>query len=521
VERFRDRAEAGRRLALRLPAPPGAIVLGLARGGIPVAAEVARALQAPLDAVVARELRVPDDEPLPLGALGADGVRVLNHAAGVAPEAIAELVARETRLLEREALAVRGDRPPPDVRGRTVILVDDGLAGEERLRAAEAVVRQDDPEDVVTAVPGAPVAYDDPSLPADAELRALLDRPPAAAPLRPLDGYDELIERAARVRRVVIGTETHGSRELHRERAELTKRLIADAGFTALALEADWRPAARVRRFLAGDGDDAEEALAGFPWIWRTPQFAGFLGWLRANAPGTGVHGLDLYAFDAAREALAAALDQMDPGAARRLRERFARYDHVLWEADFVAEPYERQAVDALVELRLAAPVVADAAEFYHALLHSTREAWEIRERHMADVLAGLEGRVVVWCHNLHAGARPRSLGARARPDALLVGMTTYAGMVAAAREWGGDPEPHELRPALAGSWQERFHVQHEAHGVRRLARSVGAVYEERYLDASLGEAFDAVVHVDETTAATSLPGAAEGWLPETYPFGV
>lgn len=157
---FRNRQEAGRALAGRLREyadRPEVLVLALPRGGVPVAAEVARALQAPLDVFLVRKLGVPGQEELAMGAIASGGVRVLNRevvdALGIPPEMI-EIVTREEQqeLARREGL-YRDGRPPPAVRGRTVILIDDGLATGSTMRAAVAALRQQQPARIVVAVP--------------------------------------------------------------------------------------------------------------------------------------------------------------------------------------------------------------------------------------------------------------------------------------------------------------------------------------------------------------------------------
>ncbi len=159
---FRDRSEAGRLLATKLLAfagEPDVVVLGLPRGGVPVAFEVAQVLAAPLDVFLARKLGVPGHEELAMGAVASGGVRVLNHDVvdrlGIAPEEIDAVVAREVAELARREQLYRGGRPPPEVDGRTVILVDDGLATGATMRAAIAALRQLGPARIVVAVPTA------------------------------------------------------------------------------------------------------------------------------------------------------------------------------------------------------------------------------------------------------------------------------------------------------------------------------------------------------------------------------
>ena len=157
---YRDRIEAGKRLAAKLTDyadRPDVLVLALPRGGVPVAYEVARALRAPLDIFLVRKLGVPGHEELAMGAIATGGVRVLNEDVvsylRVPGEVIDAVAADEMRELERRERAYRGERPAPDVRGKTVILVDDGLATGSTMRAAAAALRQQRPARIVVAVP--------------------------------------------------------------------------------------------------------------------------------------------------------------------------------------------------------------------------------------------------------------------------------------------------------------------------------------------------------------------------------
>ena len=159
---FRDRREAGRLLAEKL-APyanrPDVLVLALPRGGVPVAYEVARALGAPLDVFVVRKLGVPGYEELAMGAVATGGVRVLNDQIvdrlGIPDHLIDAVAAREQQELSRRELLYRGGRPPPNIRGRTVILVDDGLVTGATMHAAIQALRQQQPARIVVAVPTA------------------------------------------------------------------------------------------------------------------------------------------------------------------------------------------------------------------------------------------------------------------------------------------------------------------------------------------------------------------------------
>ncbi|HZI08756.1 MAG TPA: phosphoribosyltransferase [Myxococcus sp.] len=157
---FLDRVEGGRALAgllWRYARRPDTVVLGLPRGGVPVAYEVARALAAPLDVFLVRKLGAPMHEELAMGAIASGGVRVINREVveelSIRPEQIEVTAARETVELQRRERSYRDGRPAPEVRGRTVILVDDGLATGTTMRAAVAALRQQAPARIVVAVP--------------------------------------------------------------------------------------------------------------------------------------------------------------------------------------------------------------------------------------------------------------------------------------------------------------------------------------------------------------------------------
>lgn len=161
---FRDRTEAGRVLAGKLSSyadRADVLVLALPRGGVPVAYEVAQALHAPLDVFLVRKLGMPGQEELAMGAIASGGTRVINDEVvgtlNVPDEVIETVTAEEQRELQRREADYRDGRPPPDVTGRIVILVDDGLATGSTMRAAVAALRQQGPARIVVAVPvGAP-----------------------------------------------------------------------------------------------------------------------------------------------------------------------------------------------------------------------------------------------------------------------------------------------------------------------------------------------------------------------------
>jgi erythromycin esterase-like protein len=287
---------------------------------------------------------------------------------------------------------------------------------------------------------------------------------------RPLTGaaedYDPLMEMIGGARFVLLGEASHGTHEFYRERAQITKRLIKEKGFTAVAVEADWPDAYRINRYVRGVGSDAEsvDALGDFKrfpaWMWRNADVLDFVGWLRShndelgpNGAKVGFYGLDLYSLYTSIEEVLGYLDKVDPEAARRARYRYSCFEH--FGEDTQAYGYaasfgltgscEEDVVSQLIELRRRAAeyarrdgrvaadeffyaeqnarLIKNAEEYYRSMFRGRVSSWNLRDRHMAETLhalaAHLEGegrqaKVVVWAHNSHLGdARATQMGGR------------------------------------------------------------------------------------------------------------
>jgi erythromycin esterase-like protein len=346
------------------------------------------------------------------------------------------------------------------------------------------------------------------------------------AEARPLSGgafdYDPLVEFAGEASRVLLGEASHGTHDFYRQRAEITKRLIKEKGFTAVAVEADWPDAYRVNRYVRGESPDADaaEALSGFrrfpTWMWRNADVLDFVGWLRAHnetLPPTsrvGFYGLDLYSLHASIDAVLRYLEKVDPDAAGRARYRYGCFEQFGedtqaygYAASFgLAPKCEEDVVRQLVEMRRRAAdyanrdgriardeyffaeqnarLVQNAERYYRTMFTGRVSSWNLRDTHMAETLEALAGflrgegqapKIAVWAHNSHVGdARATELGQsgelnigqlvreRSGSDSFLIGFTTYTGTVTASSDWDAPAELKRVRPALSGSYEALFH---------------------------------------------------------------
>jgi erythromycin esterase-like protein len=333
-----------------------------------------------------------------------------------------------------------------------------------------------------------------------------------------LSDFDPLFQMIGDKRFVLIGEASHGTHEFYRIRAQITKRLVVEKGFNAVAVEADWPDAYRVNQFVRHQGDDQEaiDALAGFQrfptWMWRNADVLDFIGWLRNfnehHLRPIGFYGLDLYSLHASMRAVLDFLDKVDPEAARRARYRYACFEH--FGEDTQAYGYatsfglskscENEALSQCQELRQRAAdlsrrdgrvfpdefffaeqnarLVKNAEEYYRTMFGERVSSWNLRDTHMAETLDALvhhlgakDAKVVVWAHNSHLGdARATEMGQQGElnlgqlvrerhpKDSVAVGFSTFTGTVTAASEWDGPAERKHVRAALHESYEAIFH---------------------------------------------------------------
>ncbi len=312
---------------------------------------------------------------------------------------------------------------------------------------------------------------------------------------------------------VLIGEATHGTHEFYRTRAEITKRLIREHGFSAVAIEGDFPDAHRVDQYISGvrhgNAIDALEGFKRFPtWMWRNTDVVEFVEWLRAFndvlpcRTKVGFYGLDLYSLRSSMQAVIAYLESTDPAAALRAKERYACFDrfgpntedYAYGSALALSESCKSAVLEQLLEMQRHdmedtgafyaeqnARIVASAEEYYRTMLDREISSWNLRDRFMFETMERLvaflerkheaRAKVVVWAHNSHVGdARATSLGAgreinigqlvrQAHPASCkLIGFTTSFGTVTAASNWDGEAERKTVRDPLPGSWEALFH---------------------------------------------------------------
>jgi erythromycin esterase-like protein/predicted phosphoribosyltransferase len=517
---FRDRADGGTWLAEKLAAyalRSDVTVLAISPAGVPVAVAASRALGVAVGAFPVSPILAPGPAQPVLGAIAPGGVAVLDEQLierRSIPHRVVEQAAVQARLrLERSRFADRAAAAAALAEGRVIILIDDSLIHASAAEAAMLALQPYKPASMVVAAPivepetvfrlesladevvfiaawkrigsldeyfGGEAAVDEEKAerllleaahtPAPAGERA---RPPALEVVRglaqPLQGdssdFDALLDGIGSARLVLIGEATHGTHEFYRIRSLITRRLIEEKGFAAVAVEADWPDAYRINRYVRGQGNDREaiDALGDFrrfpTWMWRNADVLDFIGWLRTRnesrpaAQHAGFYGLDLYSLHSSMEAVLAYLRKVDPGAVAGARARYACFDRFGGEVQAYAyaagsgllPSCEREVVVQLADLhrrradyasrngRVApddyffaeqnARLVKNAEEYYRTMLRGHVESWNLRDRHMVETLRDLltfldksrpGGRVVIWAHNSHLGdARATEMGTR------------------------------------------------------------------------------------------------------------
>jgi erythromycin esterase-like protein len=424
-----------------------------------------------------------------------------------------------------------------------------------------------------------------------------------AEPLPALDSsaFGEMFDRYADARVVMIGEASHGTSDFYRTRAAITQRLIEQHGFNIVAVEADWPDAGHVDQYVRGLAHSAwkRHIFSRFPtWMWRNTDVRAFAHWLHlynhtlATERRVEFRGLDVYSLRNSIHEVLSYLDRVDPQLAHEARRRYgcltpwqddpALYGHFVERAGLM--PCEQPVIeqlDAMLAEQLAgliqndeaffnaaqnARVVQAAEQYYRAIYRGSTASWNLRDRHMFDTLRALlehrgpQAKAVVWAHNSHIGnAAATEMGWKGQfnigqlcrsaygRDAVLIGMSTDRGQVAAADDWDGDMLIKDIRPSRPDSWEHQFlkagvpasltdwrdPTRKELRRVLSkplLERAIGVIYRpetergSHYFEAMLAEQFDAMIWIEQTQPVTALALPKSQRLEpedETYPFGV
>jgi len=330
----------------------------------------------------------------------------------------------------------------------------------------------------------------------------------------PLPGFDDpnfgkLFDRFGQKRVVLLGEASHGTSEFYRARAAITRRLIAEHGFTIVAVEADWPDAAAIDRRVRGlkPQADAPQPFQRFPtWMWKNRDVEAFVHWLtRHNQKASeqcGFYGLDIYNMRGAIAAVLAYLDKVDPKAAAVARQRYAcltpwqhepsAYGRAVLTAGYrecedevirqCREMLEKQMSyagdDEFLDASQNARLVASAERYYRVMYYGGAASWNLRDSHMFQTLSrllqwrGAGAKAVVWAHNSHIGdARQTEMGQVREElnigqlcrqhfggDCALIGMGTHSGTVAAASDWDGEMEIKKVKPSRGDSIERLCH---------------------------------------------------------------
>ena len=323
---------------------------------------------------------------------------------------------------------------------------------------------------------------------------------------------DPLLKRIGDARVVLIGEASHGTSEFYRMRAEITRRLITEHGFTIVAAEADWPDAAKIDNYVRHHDVPPSEwkSFVRFPtWMWRNVETQGFVDWLHEyNADlsidrRTGFFGLDLYSLYTSVQEVTKYLDDVDPSLARLARVRYgclspwesdpAAYGHAALtgryrhcEDDVTAmlvdllkkrQDYAPFDGDKIFNIEQNAALIASAEQYYRIMYYGSRASWNLRDSHMFSTLKrvlnhrGAGSKAVVWAHNSHIGdASATEMSARGEHNigqlcreefadrSYHIGFGTNDGTVAAASDWDGPLEIKNVRPAHAQSFERLFH---------------------------------------------------------------
>lgn len=366
--------------------------------------------------------------------------------------------------------------------------------------------------------------------------------------------FGRLFDRFADRRVILLGEASHGTSEFYQARAAITRHLVAEHGFTIVAVEADWPDAATVDRYVRHRSPrvEAEKPFQRFPtWMWRNTDVQALIHWLHdhngqmAEAEArAGFYGLDIYNMSGSIGAVLDYLEGVDPEAARVARERYgcltpwqsdpATYGRATLSRGF-AEcekevidqcrdllrkrlDYAQDDGDAFLDAAQNARLIASAERYYRIMYYGGAESWNLRDTHMFETLQNLleakgpDAKAIVWAHNSHIGdARYTDMGMSRGElnigqlcretfgrEAALIGYGTHTGTVAAATDWDGDMEVKRVNPSRADSYERQFHDSGKARMLLDLSPGRHEAVRRRLSEARL-ERFIGVIYRPDT----------------------
>jgi erythromycin esterase-like protein len=343
----------------------------------------------------------------------------------------------------------------------------------------------------------------------------------AAKPLATPGDLDPLLDAIGDARFVLLGEATHGTSEFYTWRAEISRRLIREKGFSFIAVEGDWPDCYRVNRYvkwMSDAGTSGESVLHTFErwptWMWANREVADLVEWLRDHnhrltpEQQVGVYGLDVYSLWESMAAVVEYLERVDPPAARTARRAYACFDPyyedaqeyaratalvpVSCESDTItmlralrarAPEYRADGRDAFFNAEQNALIAQNAERYYRTMIRGGPASWNVRDTHMVDTLDRLAAhhgplsKAIVWEHNTHIGdarftdmarhgmvnvgqlvRQAHGESPRERDGVALVGFGTHHGTVIAGSEWGAPMERMQMAVAHADSWEDLAH---------------------------------------------------------------
>ncbi|ULT55177.1 erythromycin esterase family protein [Neobacillus drentensis] len=336
-----------------------------------------------------------------------------------------------------------------------------------------------------------------------------------AKPFHTIDDLDPLIEAIGDAKYVLLGESSHGTSEFYSIRAEITKRLIQEKGFSFMAVEGDWPACQSINRYIKGlssSKQEAREVLEDFnrwpTWMWANQEIIELIEWLKEfnlktnRTEKVGFYGLDVYSLWESLDEIVGYLEKINSPELEIAKKAFACFEphnrnneSYAVSAGYLSEDCLKEALDLLstiqknkwkfeddqegsLNMEVNALVTAHAEEYYRTMVKSDDESWNIRDRHMVDALQsivkfyGNDAKVIIWEHNTHVGdARATDMkdegmvnvGQLVREqygedEVFIVGFGTYTGSVIASTEWGVNLEVMKVPPAQTGSWEYFMH---------------------------------------------------------------